>query len=331
MLAVLLVIALASACGADDPVAPEIARPDGFELEIVVDDLEGPTQLFVEDDGTYVLGQLAGAENEGLGQVIQIDPDSGERAVLYEGLDKPTGVLVRNDEVWVMESDQLSRGPRSGGSLTIVADDLPNNGRSEGTLTLTPEGDVLYNTSGRKRGATVTEGSGRIFTIGDDGVAVELASGFKHAYAHVFDADGTLWATEMSDGRFDDQPALDELVAVTPGADHGWPRCVGNNRVVIEFGGTPELCDEVPGSTATFAAGATPTSVVVSPFDPDVLLVALWSRGEVVSVPRINDGGLREATPFLTGLLGPQHMVALDDELLLVEFSENRILSIRMG
>jgi len=318
-------------CAADDPGLPEIARAEGIDIAVVIDDLQGPTQLSVAPDGSYLLAQLAGTENEGSGQVVQIDPDSGAQIVLFDGLDKPTGVAVRGDEVWVMESDQLSRGPRSGGELTLVAEDLPNNGRSEGTLTITPDGDVLYNTSGRKRGANVVPDSGRLWTVGDDGESVELASGFKNAYAHTFDADGVLWTTEIGDGRFDDLPPLDELVAVQPGIDHGWPVCVGDNRAVLELDGSDEICAASPRSHATFPAQATPTSVVVSPFDPDHLLVALWVTGEVVAVPRVASAEPHVPEVFLSGLNGPQHLVALDDQLLLVEFGANRILSVELG
>ena len=41
-----------------------------------------------------------------------------------------------------------------------------------------------------------------------------------------------------------------------------------------------------PPSHALFEAGATPTSIAVAPWDPDVLVVALWGEGRVVTLPR---------------------------------------------
>ena len=76
------------------------------------------------------------------------------------------------------------------------------------------------------------------------------------------------------------------------GDDFGYPRCVGDRRPVVELGAVAATCALTPPTHAIFAAGATPTSVAVAPWDPATLLVALWNRGEVVAVPtgsRSND------------------------------------------
>ena len=151
--------------------------------------------------------------------------------------------------------------------------------------------------------------------------------GFKHAYARTFAADGTLWQTEMSDGSYDGQPAPDELLAVEPGDDFGWPQCIGDRTAVAEYGGTTERCAGTPRSHALFAPGATPTSVAVAPWDPDVLLVALWNAGEVVAVAADAPAPV-EPTPFLTGLAHPQHLVADGDRLLVVDFDGGRVLAV---
>lgn len=331
----LLVGALAgagvAACTDDRSPAAEPARPGGQlgVVEVVADDLDGPTQ-FVFDRGDLIVAQLNGGENDGTGQILEVGP-SGDRRVLYDNLDKPTGVLVRGDEIWIMERTRLSRGPRDGGPLTVVADQLPNNGRSQGTLTLTPDGDVLFNTSGAQRDGMVRDRSGRLWVAfldgdetGDAVTVAEYAAGFKHAYAHVFGPDGTLWTTEVSDGRFDGQAPADEVVAVTPGVDHGWPRCVGDNRPVIDFGVTD--CSGIPSSLAVFDPGATPTGIIVSPFNPERLLVALWVTGQVVAVPVDGDGS---PTVVIDRLLSPQHLVADGGLLYLAEFGQNRI--VRLG
>ncbi len=321
------VAVIAAACGSAADLVDGVVAPAGFEVAVVVDDLTGPTQFFIEDDGNIVAAHLSGGENDRAGRVVRIDTDGNQIDVLFTGLDKPTGLLARGGEIWVMEATQLSRGPSGGGALQPVLTDLPNNGRSQGTLTLTPEGDVLFNTSGSNRGAMVAEGSGRLWKVGDDGIPIEVASGFKHAYAHVFGADSILWSTEMSDGSFDGTVAEDELVQVVVGADHGWPYCVGPNRPVVEFG--QESCDGVPESIVTFGPGATPTSVVMSPFVEGGLHVALWNRGEVVSLSQQAQPGRGDgAVPFLSGLAGPQHLVAYDGRLYISEFGAARILVI---
>ncbi|MGI9613368.1 MAG: PQQ-dependent sugar dehydrogenase [Acidimicrobiales bacterium] len=310
--------------------APEAAE---VRVETVHEGLLGPTQLIVLDDKTFIVATINGGENDQLGQVLRIDRPSGTTEVLRENLDKPTGIAVIGDELWVMERDRLTRGPLDGDTEpAVVVDDLPNNGRSEGTLTVTPDGLVLFDTSGAKFGGDVVEGSGRLFTVDPTerpGTPTELASGFKHAYAHVFDEAGVLWTTEMTDGSFDGQPAGDEVVAVEAGADHGWPRCVENNRAVVEFGGDDKTCAETPESIAVFGVGATPTSVALSPFEAGVLLVSLWNEGRIVQIDTTSSDA-SAVGDLLAGLDRPQHLVSTDDALYATEFGSGRILRVTM-
>ena len=88
-------------------------------------------------------------------------------------------------------------------------------------------------------------------------------------------------------------------------------------------------CESTPRSHALFEPGATPTSVVVAPWDPDLLVVALWNRGEVVAVPRSAADAPHRPEVLLAGLDNPQHLLADGDRLLLTEFSGGRILEIR--
>lgn len=318
--AVLLITAFVMV-GCGDAIVAETSDVGGSPIEVIVDGLSGPTQ-FVFDGDHIVVAQLNGGENDGTGQVVDIDPD-GQSMVLFDDLDKPTGVAVLGDEIWIMERTRLSRGPRNGGVLTVVADELPNNGRSQGTLTVTPDNQILFNTSGSARAGVVKERSGRLWIVDETGAVDEYASGFKHAYAHVFDLDGNLLTTEVGDGIFDDQPPADEVVPVTRGIDHGWPNCVGDNRPVAEFGALN--CQGFPASLAAFEPGATPVGIVVSPFDENRLLVSLWVTGEIVSVSRDGTGPIR--TEF-DGLSGPQHLVVRRGALYLSEFGADRIVKL---
>lgn len=334
----LLALILIAACSADDPAAPEIERPEGIVLEVVVEDVPGPTQVVVEADGSLLVAATNGGENDGNGQVIRFDTETGERRVLFNGLDKPTGVQRDGDSIYVMESDRLSAGPAQGGALTVVADELPNNGRSEGTIALHPEGGILFNTSGSARGADVVPGSGQILAYNpgqaeagssDGPVPTVVADGYKHAYAVTFAGDDgrELWATEVSDGTFDDVAPMDEVVLVAPPLSGGWPRCVGDNRAVAEFGVEQSECDQLQPSRAVFPAGATPTSIVVSPFHDDAFLVSLWVTGEVVVVPRVGDDPT-DWTVFASGLDNPQHLTVDGDAVYLTEHGADRILKL---
>jgi len=337
-------LAIAACTGGVDgaPAVDGVTAPDGFEVVELVAGLDGPTQLTALPDGRLLVAELNGGEKEGTGRVLAIDQGTDQdgdaaaeearlgREVLFDGLLTPTGVAVVGDEIWVMEQRSLSRGPIDGGELTVVLDDLPFNGRSETTLTATPAGSVLYGTSGSLGpGGEPAPDSGILWEHVPDSGSTRIAAGFKNPYAHAVDGDGPLWVTEMSDGRFDGERAQDELVEVSPGVDHGWPRCIGDRLPVLEFGADAGECEAGPPSQALFAPGATPTSVVVSPFEPETLLVALWNEQRIVAVPTAIDGRPHEPVEVVTGDLRPQHLLVDGERLLIVDFDGNRILALQ--
>ena len=328
MLSGLLLAACSSDVGEGSSVSGVSSAP-GFSVAEVLSGLNGPTQIAFDGDGRLLIAEINGGENDSDGTVSawSLD-DATSTTLLFNGLDKPTGVSFFDDEIWVMERNRLSSGPPSGGTLEPLVADLPNNGRSEGTLTVTPDGRLLYNTSGSKRGGEVVADSGRLWAVEPNAPeAEELADGFKHAYAHTVDASGQIWTTEMTDGTFDGEPAADEVVPVLIGVDHGWPHCVGENRPVTEFGGTTERCADVPPPLATFEPGASPTSIVVAPWDEAVLLVALWNRGQVVQIRTDRPNG-QSAEVVISGLQNPQHLLVDGDSVLLSEFGAGRIVRI---
>lgn len=337
-----------AATGSDTDPIPGIAVAQGFELVEVVGGLSGPTQATWHPDGRLIVAELNGGENDGTGRVVAIelagaDADGGSAPeILVEALTKPTGVAVVSDELWILEQRRLSRAPLDGGGApTVVLDSLPFNGRSETTLTVTPEGHLLYATTGALAGGRPVEGSGVLWEFdpgspeGPPPVPVPVSAGFKNAYGHTFGSDGTLWVTEVSDGSFDGAPAPDELVEVTPGIDHGWPTCVGDRLAVAEFGGEPATCAAGPPSQALFEPGATPTSVAIAPWDPDTLVVALWLDRRVVAVSAERVGptdpphGPEGLTDLLAGEgLRPQHLLVDGDRLLVVDHDGGRILAL---
>lgn len=315
-----------TAAATDDPRA--VSVPDGYVARELVTGLSRPTQIAIVGDDAIV-AQLNGGEGDGTGQVVRVALDgSGEPEVLFSDLLTPTGVAVLDDEIWVMEKRTLSRGPLDGGDLTVVLDDMAYNGRSQGTLTVTPHGRIMYDTSGTLDGIDAAAGSATLWALAPGSDPVPYATGFKHAYSRTFGPDGTLWETEVSDGRYDGEAAPDELVVVHDGDDFGWPQCVGDGRPVEFYDGTQDECDATPPSFALFDAGATPTSVAVAPWDSDVLLVSLWNEGRVVAIDATSTELPAEVDDFLTGINHPQFLLADGDRLLVVDFDAGRILAV---
>jgi glucose/arabinose dehydrogenase len=308
-----------------------VAVPDGFEVELVADGFDGPTQAAPVGDGTFLLVELNGPERGGSGRVVQLDPaDPGSRRTLVDGLLTPTGIAVDGDLLWIMEQRTLTVGPLSDtDQRSVVLTDLPFNGRSEGSLTTVAGGGILYNTSARRRGDVLVEGSGKLWYLANPAAEPEVvADGFKHAYAHAPTGDGRWFVTEISDGELDGRPPPDELVIAATGDDFGYPRCVGNQTPVIELGATTDECSDTPPSLAVFAPRSTPTSVTVAPWDPGTVLVALWNEGRIVSVPAVPAPDPHRPRAFLTGVEHPQFLLADGDRLLVIDYGGGRILAV---
>jgi glucose/arabinose dehydrogenase len=310
----LLLILLSTACSSlgQQPAATrspaettDLILPEGFVGERLPYQFQSPTQFTVQGNYLYV-AQLNGGESDKQGQVLRIDLDDGKQQILIDKLDKPTGLAVLGNMLWIATRDAILRTNLTAESaLETILENLPNNGRSNGTLTVTPQNTLLYETSGNKR----DDDSGKLWELDPETLTVqELASGLKGAYAHAVDADGRIWLTEIADGQVDGATLPDELNLLLPGADFGWPRCYGR-----ELAG-PD-CANVRPAVATFPLHSTPTSVVVSPFDADTLLVALWLSGEVVQLPITYTGVNAESEPeqFLSGVSRPQHLLVRPD------------------
>ncbi|MEZ5238329.1 MAG: hypothetical protein R2716_05090 [Microthrixaceae bacterium] len=332
------VVLVGAACGdrtepGADPGGVEDPPPEG--VSVVAEGLSGPTQITEGPDGLVVVAQLNGPESAGTGQVLALDSRTGQRRVLLDELDKPTGVLWLDGQLWVMQRRSLLRAEWSGQGLPkdpeVVLGDLPYNGRSEGTLTALDDSRFLYETSGAISSGEVVDGSGVLWAFDTGtGESTPLATGFKNAYAHVVRPDGSVLSTEVGD-NVEDPPRdelhllpADSIRGASDGAeppDAGWPGCP-----------PPGDCPGVEGAAATFERGATPTGVASV---GDRAFIALFVPGSLVEVDL---GGWvpgeppRRATPVVEGLRGPHTLLARPDGTLWVsEHLAGRIVSVDPG
>ena len=327
-------------CGAEPtatsvPTTPSnetpLVLPEGFTAEVAATGLSRPTQMTWGPDGRLWVAQLFAGESDAAGQVVAVDLTTNAQEVLLEGLNKPTGLAILDNGLWIATEDELLRADLDAAQKPqtpqVVLTDMPNNGRSNGTLTVTPDGQLVYETSGRRSGDAANAGSGTLWQLdpAQPNSPIVLATGLKNAYAHVFDGNGRLWITEIGDGAvtgadFEGQPP-EELNLVVAGADYGWPRCFGYQEPALNRAGTAEICAQTEPPVTLFPPQNTPTSLAVAPWDDSVLLVALWVGGEVTAV-QLEEGAdgrfTGSNTTFLTGIATPQHLLPTPDGALLV-------------
>jgi glucose/arabinose dehydrogenase len=315
---------------------PPLTLPTGYAAEILASDLRGPTQMIVGPEGALWVAQLNGDENAGAGQVIAISIQTGEKRVLLDGLLKPTGLAIADGALWIASGRDLLRAPISGAGVAeppeTLLNDLPFNGRSNGTLTVSPTGNIIFETSGNRIGNKAEAGSAQLWELDPQTPSQprSLATGLKNAYGHVFDAASRLWATEVADDPVNGEEPPDELNLIVEGGNFGWPGCFGDRQAAINYGGTDSACQTTRPAVVAFPPQSTPTGVAVSPWEADTLLVALWGPTDpaVVRV-QLELNGAEAAgivSPFITGLTHPQHLLVLADDSLLVSDHETGMI-----
>lgn len=300
--------------------------PPGYAAEVLVEGLIGPTQMAKGPRGRLWVAQMAGEENAGMGQVLIIDLERNERIVAVDGLLKPTGIAILGGYLWIAAKRDLLRVPLDeegvAGPAEIVLGGLPFDGRSNGTLTVSPQRKLIFETSGARFGGTPVQGSATLWQLDPAyrGEPEPLATGLRTAYGHTFDAAGRLWVTEIGRDLVNGAAPPDELNLIVPGSDYGWPQCYGAQQPALNYGGAQVRCLATRSPTALFAPGAEPTSVAISPWHADTLLVALRGEGAVARVQIRGQENVVESEiePFIQGLARPQHLLVWDEDSLLV-------------
>jgi glucose/arabinose dehydrogenase len=310
-----------------------------LEVAVVASGFDGPTQIAEGPGGTLLVAQLAGDEEAGTGQVVAFDQRTGEHRVVLDGLSVPTGVLLHDDVLWVMVRTGLLRatwpaGADRPGPTEAVLDDLPSNGRSEGTLTPTGDGRFLYETSGTLEEGEVEPGGGTLWVLDPaSGTSTPMATGLKNAYAQALTPDGRVLTTDVGDSRRD--PPVDEvnLLGPVPAAgapstgalDAGWPDCRGD-----ETSDTDAACEGTVEPMAILPVGSTPTGMAVV---GDEVWVALFTEGRIVAVPLDARGGpapMEDLVTVVDGLDGPHTLLVRGDRTVWVsEHGAGRILALR--
>ena len=311
--------------------------PAGYELVPLLTGLSGPTQMIAGPDGRLWVAQLNGGENSATGQLLAIDLATGERTILLDGLLKPVGIAVTADALWIAGRREIWRAPLVNylpSAPVAVLTELPFNGRSLGALTVSPQGNLLFETSGTHSNGMPVEGAARLWSLdpANPTAPAVIAKGLKNGYATAFDAAGRLWITDIGDDPVNGLAPPDELNLWAAGADFGWVRCFGMQEVAANYGGDAAGCAATRAPVALFPPRSTPTSVVPSPWAGDTLLVALWNEGRVVevTVAPVGDNATGGVRPWLAGLVAPQSLLVWSDgSLLLADHGADTIYRIR--
>ncbi|MCP5433118.1 MAG: PQQ-dependent sugar dehydrogenase [Alphaproteobacteria bacterium] len=247
--------------------------PAGFVASVFADDLDHPRAMALAPNGDVLL-----AESDAGKVTLLRDGDhdgrAETRATFAVGLNRPHGIVVEKDAVYI--ADQLAvwrfpyrAGAERGGARAPVTERgalSPPGGYWTRALAFAPDGGHFYVAIGSRR--NVDEEAPPRATVqrfARDGSGQEtLASGLRNPVGMAF-YPGTddLYVTVNERDRLGDALVPDYLTRIEPGDFFGWPYAYIGGHPDPDFGDkAPEMVAAAKRPDVLFEAHSTPIGLV---------------------------------------------------------------------
>jgi len=226
------------------PTLNHLKVPQGFQLSVFARDLKTPRMLRVISAGV-----LVSLPQEGRILLLRDEDEDGRaesREVVLEGLNKPHGIEVHGDWLYVAETDAVGRVEFNAsegvvtGKYQRILDGLPSGkGHWTRTAKMGPNG-WLYVTVGSSCNVCIEKEPERaaMLRMRSDGSDQQLyATGLRNSVDFDWSpVSGEIYATDNGrDWQGDDFPP-DELNRIIEGGFYGWPYASGNKIPDPDFG-----------------------------------------------------------------------------------------------
>ena len=329
----------------EETVDQQLHTVPGFHIELFADNVPNARWLAVTRRGDVIVSQ----PKRGKVSLLKADSNRDGRAdgqrVLLDGLNRPHGLFLYEDWLYIAEGDGVGRvlfdhsdGRQAGSYQRIVSGLADRGGHWTKTIAMGPDG-WIYLSSGSSCNACIEEDQQRatIMRFRPDGSDLEIyATGLRNSVGFDWSPkDGALYATDNGRDWLGDDFPPDELNRIEKGAFYGWPYANGD-RVAdplftrdeesgVDTG--PEIEQKIADSRPpvhAFPAHNAPLGITFlrSPAQPaayrDAALVALhgsWNRSvkdgyKVVSLHWDEQGHI-EQRDFAWGFLSAnrQHVI----------------------
>jgi glucose/arabinose dehydrogenase len=246
-----------------DPVS--LTVPAGFNIGRFAANISGARDLQFSTGGTLLVSQ------PGSGQVTAL-PDrdrngtADEAKPVVSGLNKPHGLALHRDWLFVAEETQLSRYHWNESNLTASLDkvlfNLPQGGRhSTRSIAIDSNGRLLVSL-GSTCDVCVEKHPwiGSVIVSDVNGATPRVfATGLRNAVFIAFHPDtNQLWGTEMGRDFLGDELPPDEINIIAEGKNYGWPYCFGSRIPDASFGGTAARCSSTESAVYNIPAHSAP-------------------------------------------------------------------------
>ncbi len=318
-----------------NPDRREIVLPPGFKAERYASAVPGPdgamdnpTVIAFGNAGDLFIADIAG--NLWLARDTDGDARIDSMRKYASGFELLVGLAWRNGELYVSSAGKVEglKDTDNDGvadARRTLADGLPSmivQPHSNNSLTFGPDGRLYFGV-----GSTVLYGEdpqafgGAIVSVSTDGGDARVfARGFGNVFDLAFNRAGVIFAGDNAGPAREGADEPDELNQIVEGGDYGAPD--SGDPLNITSGKTPPL--------ASFPAHTTPTGMAFyygQTFPEgyiDTAFLALWNRGEVMSIeinPKGDGGYMAIPRVFGSGFLYPiDVVVGPDDALYIADF-----------
>lgn len=227
------------------PQDKKLSLPAGFVAEEYASGFKKPRLMLDLPDGTVLVSDAVPN-----GTIEAIKPDKSRKTVL-SGLDRPFGLALHKDHLYVTEAVAIKRYPfnvktlEAGPAEKLIALDGYGKGHWTRGLAFDKKGKLYVSIgSGSNVDAGDPKDRAAVNIYNADGSGHEImATGLRNPVSiRINPESGKLWATVQERDGLGDDLVPDFFTEVKPGAFYGWPYAyIGPNEEPRRKGENPEL------------------------------------------------------------------------------------------
>lgn len=289
--------------------------PEGYRMDIFADLKNDLPRVIIFDDSGNMIVSLTSKGKIAVLTDNDLDLKSESKRDLLTGLNKPHGIAVNGNYLYVAETDGVSRYLYNSNELMVGEKELlfslPSGGRHF-TRTIVIHDNKLYTSVGSSCDTCIEDNPFRasILVSELDGSNLKVfAKGLRNTVFFDFDSQGKMWGADMGrDGLGDNLPP-EEINIIEEGKDYGWPYCYSNQVKDTKFNSDKSIgCDTTTTPVYEMPAHTAPLGFI---FDGSGnLFIALhgsWNSTEPVGYKVVKlstfAGGVSDMKDFVTGFI----------------------------
>lgn len=236
------------------PDGANLSVPQGFKVEefAVHPDFKRPRYMFLLPN-QHVLLSDSGDRESANGVIYHLSPDGKSISKLLEGLDRPFGIALHEQWLYIAETTSLKRYPFDANAVKVTGDGEEiysmaefGNGHWTRSILFNKDHSKLYLTIGS--GSNVDSGEPKeraaLHRMNPDGSGAEIvAEGLRNIIGLRFNpTSDKLWAAVQERDGLGDDLVSDFLVEIQEGGFYGWPYAyTGPHEDPRRKGEAPEL------------------------------------------------------------------------------------------